>query len=387
MSKYIFCIDESFHDRKISKKSLISNEFFTPYVCAGIGFISNQLNNVFNVYNRFENKYLKFFNVDELKSDIVSRNKYRYGLATFKDSDLDLYSDYFDILTDNNIIYYISILDKIEYLILQCKYDFGRILNQRGCIYTITKSINIYKPEEVVNAILNKDNSFIFKLKKFYDEQILLNGDLELKYTENKAFSECSKYLADIDPSDINFDFTYDFIFEGLIKLLNEMDINQDDVDLFLDEEGSEKFYKSSVNNGFIQAISINSKCCQGVRISDLLAGFVSRFMRAIYLDTYNDPTVPYNKPHHLSYKWFEIDEKRFDLYKKIAKYFIEYSKYVFSTYISIYFDLFAEMIGLLYYFNAYDSFTDYCKIDACKHFEEATLQIIKRINSYQLDL
>ena len=78
-----------------------------------------------------------------------------------------------------------------------------------------------------------------------------------------------------------------------------------------------------------------------------------------------------YKKRKILNKNWFEVNKEQFLLYKNIAKYLKKYSMYYWSTYISIYFDNFAQFITLVYYFGIFDNFEKFDSINSGIHREE----------------
>ena len=82
-----------------------------------IDTISNYYCNVFKKYKTIGKKYKKFYCVEELKSEVISKKHYKYGLKNFNDKEIELYSDIFGFLLDNDIQYYIRYLYKHQVII------------------------------------------------------------------------------------------------------------------------------------------------------------------------------------------------------------------------------------------------------------------------------
>lgn len=118
MRNCYFYFDESFHTRNITKNSLKDTNYFNSYVSTGLGFEKINKHEIFKHYEKFENKYKSLFTVEELKSDIIKHKNYQYGLASFNNNAIQMYSDFFELLNQYNIIYYISVIDKLEYLLV-----------------------------------------------------------------------------------------------------------------------------------------------------------------------------------------------------------------------------------------------------------------------------
>jgi len=376
--KYNFYFDESFHTRTITEPSFSANDYFNSYISTGMGINSNNISRIFRKYKEFEEKYKKFYSVSELKSEIINKKHYKYGISTFKKNEVELYYDYFTFLLDNDIQYYISVCDKLEYLLLQCKYKAPYYFNKYACIYSLTKLINVYRPKDVIEDIMNKNNKLIEDLRKFLIKQLNINGNIKLKENENEAINNILLFLKYIDASEIDYVFSYNFTYIGLNKLIQELNLS--DVKVIIDKEATGRIWKSAKKEGFVDSRQINSKRSPGVRISDMFCGFISRTMRAIYDDTKNNPQIPYTDKHMLNEKWFIIDENRFNLYKLVAKYIKKNINVYYGSYVGIYFDLFDEFIGLVYYFDKFDSFINYNKKNTKEHFEKCNNIILSRI-------
>lgn len=376
--KYVFYFDESFHTRHITKASLNENDYFNSYVSTGVAIKSEKKYNILKKYKTLENKYKKFYCVDELKSVIISKKHYKYGLKTFNEKEIELYSDIFKFLLKNDIQYYIYSCDKLEYLLLQCNYSAPFYLNKFACIYSITKLVNVYRPKKVIEDIMNGDKHFINDLKEFMNNQLSINGNLKLKEKENDAIRNILLYLNNIDSSKIDYEFNYRLTYYGLKKLIKELNI--EDVSIIIDKEGIGKNCMCARMEGFENARQIDSKYSPGIRLSDMFCGFIARMMRAIYDDIKNDPKILYDSKHLLKEKWFNIDEKQFNLYKLIAKYLKKYIRTCYSTYIGIYFDLFDEFIGFIYYFDDFKDYNRYSKKSIKEHTNDCNNIIVLRI-------
>lgn len=376
--QYKFYFDESFHTRKVTKSSFDDTDYFNSYLSTGMGIKSNAVSKVFRRYKIIEKKYKNFYGTTELKSEIINKKHYKFGLNTFSRIEVELYTEYFSFLIDNDILYYISCFDKLEYLLSQCKYKPYYFLNDSAVIYSIVKLINVYRPAKVIEDVLNNSNELIVDLKKFAIKQLRTNGKIELKTEENKAIINILNYLDFIDTLEINNQFDYSFTYRGLKKLIEEIGLN--DVIIIIDKEATGNICKSAKMVGFSNTRQMDSKKSSGIRISDMFCGFISRVMRAIYEDTKNNPEVIYNEKHVLSEKWFELNKQKFDLYKLIAKYLKKYSNIYYCSFVGIYFDLFDEFVGLIYYIDDYANFDKYIKRTAKEHVDQCNDFLVERV-------
>ncbi|MBQ3511167.1 MAG: hypothetical protein IJA30_02585 [Bacilli bacterium] len=379
MKSYYFYFDESFHSRTITEGAFNDSNFFNSYVSTGIGFEKKNQHNILNDYKEFDNKYSLFYTVDELKSEIVKQKNYERGLASFNKDSVRLYTDFFELLYRNDVLYYISSIDKLEYLLSECKYTVPPFINVSAMIYSITKIVNVYKPKKVIDDIMNKSNSLLDDLKDFFSNQLKINGELKLKELENIAMNNIMIFLNGIDVSSINYEFDYSFTYHGLNKLLNELKISN--VSLIIDKEGSNKIVGCAKKEGFLDSRQMDSKNSLGVRTSDMFCGFISRMMRAIYNSLYFDSGVPYNKRRLIPIGWFDIRENNFHLYKTVAKYIKKQANIYYCTFMSLYSDLFSVFIGILYYFDEFETYEDYKNVSVDVHFDECNNFVVSRIN------
>lgn len=376
--RYVFYFDESFHTRHITEASLNENDYFNSYVSTGVAIKSKEKPKIFKKYKDLENKYKKFYCVDELKSEIISKKHYKYGLKTFNEKEIELYSNIFNFLLNNDILYYIYNCDKLEYLLLQCNYNAPFYLNELACIYSITKLVNVYRPKKVIEDIMNGNESFFNNLKDFLRKQLSINGNIKLKEKENDAIRNMLLYLNNINSSKINYEFDYRLTYYGLKKLIKELNIQ--DVSIIIDKEGIGRNCMCARREGFEKVRQIDSKYSPGIRISDMFCGFIARMMRALYDDTKNDPKIVYDSKHLLREEWFDIAEKQFNLYKLLAKYLKKYIKIYYCSYIGLYFDLFDEFIGLIYYFDDFKDYEEYSKKNIKEHAIDCNNIILLRV-------
>lgn len=381
---YNFYFDESFHSRKVTSGSFEDNDYFNSYISTGIGINKGNCTSIFKEYDIFEknqkNNY-GFNNYDsELKSSIISKEHYKYGISSFKTKDVKLYKDFFDFLLKNDVIYYISICDKLEYLLLQCEYESSIALNKNACIYSIVKLINVYRPKKVVQDILDKNDNLISDLKDFLKKQLNNNKNIEFKKLENETIINLIIFLNNIKLSNVNYEFDYNFTYTGLALLINEIKISN--VNVFVDKEGTNKIFNCAKQYNFNSVRQLDSYNNQGIRISDMFCGFISKMMRALYDGTKNNPDIPYTKTHLLNERWWDINQEQFELYKTILDYIKKYNYVYYGSYISLYCDLFSELMGLIYYFDYYDSYEKYREKTLDEHYQLGNKTIIIRLRN-----
>ena len=109
-NKYIFYFDEIYHDRSITNKSIADDNFYNSYISVGLGISKLNKEKGLRRLRLLDSKYKVVFSVQELKSHVVKRKKYKNGLASFGDNDLNLYLEF--------LIYYIITILYIIYLVV-----------------------------------------------------------------------------------------------------------------------------------------------------------------------------------------------------------------------------------------------------------------------------
>ena len=219
------------------------------------------------------------------------------------------------------------------------------------------------------------------ELVKFLRRKISENENNPIKVHEIISFKECITILEEINGKNINLKWKYNNIFIGFKKFVNELGLNN--VRVVIDKEGNPNNNTASAckKEGFKDVIEKDSKKSITLRCTDLMCGFISKMMRAIYEDTKTTDAEEYRERKILNKSWFEINKEQFLIYKNIAKYFKKHSKYYWSTYISIYFDSFFQFIDLIYYFDGFENFEDFNCIDSNSHRERYNGFIINHMS------
>ena len=380
----VFFFDESFHSRKINKKTVEDENFFDNYVMTGIGCLRKDLHKYESVYREFEEKFKKEFSInehDELKSKIVKKEQYRYGIKSFNKKSLEFYKAYWKLMNLSDCVYYVCAISKLEYLLTQFNYNILGIRDYNSFVYSIVKAINVYRPQSVLNALFEENEFLLEELIKFLNRKILENENNPIKVHENESFKECILVLEEINGENIDFKWKYNNIYIGFKKFVRELEIK--DVRIVIDKEGDSNTNTANAckKEGFKDVIEKDSKTTTMLRCVDLMCGFISKMMRAIYEDTKTSDDEKYIERKILNKEWFEINEEQFWLYKEIAKYFKKYSNYFWGTYISVYFDSFFQFIDLIYYFDKFEDYEKFKTINSSEHRESYNEFIVRHIN------
>ena len=346
-TEYQFYYDESGHSRKLTEKSITADNYDDFFVSVIVGINNKQTESLNKDYFLFEEKYKDYYGIDELKSTIFSDKKYKYGFKSFKQIDLEAINDFFNLIIKYNLLIYISVQNKIEYLIDQLlrAYKNNYLVDADAIRYTVTKAITVYRPKKVLSSIYQGD-SFATELKSFLSERIATNGDLKLKEWENFAFEQtCFLIDKNKELSFVEWDYTHPFV--GFSLFLKEHNIKTKEI--IIDKEGSGNTLKAAKECGFKESCEKDSKDEVGIRIADMLAGLINGFIKSILVSTsYICEKEPIKKL--IDKKWFELNDLQCNCYAKMQTIIIEQNESWYKTYCSSYSDPFLFLICLLNY-------------------------------------
>lgn len=366
-NNYIFYYDESEHSRSITKETINANNFASNFVACIIGYESNRLKDIDSEYQLLEEQYKKYFGVEELKSTIIGKSKYKYGLKKLKSKDLELVNDVFDFVHRKNLQLYLSLQNKIEYVVNQLLNDYDNELffHADAFRYSISKIINQYKPKNVIDSIYANDGGFIVELKNFLNSLLDLNKENPNKVSENSAIKENLLILNSYNKKFL-INWNYRISFSGFKLFLSERVIK--DYCLIIDKEGDGNTINAAISESVLNPVEVDSKDSAGIRIADMIVGIVSRFAVAInealsYKNIYDGQELKF-----LSKEWFDIDEIRFNCYKLIKKVIVDVNESWYKTYCSHYSDDFLYFVALINYFDSYKNYDEYKKVPLNDH-------------------
>lgn len=383
--KYLFFYDESFHTRKITMSYVGNSEYSDSFVATCVGWEKNRHEEIIEKYSKLEKEYKTFFSTNELKSAVVKYRFYKKGIASFRREHNSLYQKFFDLLNSGVIVSF-TVMSKLEYVIRQIIFsEYGINRESEKMIYSITKAIWLYHPNNVIEALFNNHNKFIEELKKFLLLKIKENEKLSHKVLENDMFNV---FLAILNSSrflNLSFDWKYLVPFDGLKLLVNELGSSINEVELTIDNEGDidieSNTLKAAKCVGFIEATEVDSKSEIGVRISDMLCGFIGKMIRALEnAYAYSDDN-DFTNLKLIDEDWFKINKEQFDLYKSVAKFIFEINNNYYTAYTGIYSDDLISLFALLRYVASYSDYESYKKTSKRNHsinLNNLTCEMIK---------
>lgn len=356
---YHFFYDETEHSRKINYQTITASNYYDNFISVIVGWLSEDEDRIKDRYLGFETKY-EFRKVNgELKSQTMKARDLRLGFASLNKNTVGFYDDLIS-LYDENIIIYLSVASKIEHIINQLLRDYhnNALVNTNYMKYSIIKTINVYRPQKLIEAIYSKPQVFIDELRSFLKNQIAQNQtDIVLKERENQAYKEILMILDDAERLE-SLEWTYFTPFDGFRKLLIEMNI--EDYQLIIDRDGDGSHtLNTALYEGLQNVSEKDSKDYVGIRIADMLAGLISKLMQSLKLALTNNYKAGEIKKTLLDSGWFSLNQKQLDLYKKLYRVICENNNYWYQIYSGIYSDDLVSFVALLQFMN---------------HFEDATM-------------
>lgn len=354
--QYNFFYDETEHSRKITLETITASNYYDNFISVIVGWASEERENITSKYLDFEAKYDYRKKNGELKSQTMKAKDFRLGFASLNNHTVEFYEDFISLLDDKIIIYF-SVFSKIEYVINQLFYAYHNsfFIDVDSMKYSIIKAINVYRPQNVIEAMYKEPQMFVNELRSFLEEQIIRNqSNSVLKEHENRAFGEILMLLNDTEIPE-SLDWTYFAPFDGFNKLLMEMNI--EDYRLIIDREGDAEHTLNSAKLVGLQNVSEeDSKEYVGIRMADMLAGLVSKMMQSLKASLTSDYKDGKIKKTLLDSGWFALSQRQLDLYKKLYRVICVHNHYWYKTYAGIYIDDLVAFVALLQYMNHFES-------------------------------
>lgn len=382
MVQYHFYYDESEHSRKINLNTVNAKNYYDNFIAVIVGWKAESEKSVFEKYDAFEEKYTDRKSKGELKSQTLKQSQFMNGFASMNKSNVCFLNDFL-LVFDSDIQVYFSVISKIEFIISQLFYGYKNsfFCDMDAMKYSIVKMILMYQPKEIIEGIFENTGELVATLKAFFEDRIQQNKvNLSLKRRETKAFEEILEILYDIH--DVNtIDWNYDIAFLGFKKYLTERAIN--DFILVIDKEGeSSNTLNAAKKVGFSTAIEVDSKCSIGVRISDMLAGLLSKLLKALNNSLRYNSSDEQLQKKILSKEWFLLSQDQLELYKKLYIIVCKLNNAWYKIFSGKYSDDLIMLIAFLNYMSHFSSTEEirkqnvdmqgeYFNTYACKYLED----------------
>ena len=166
--KYIFFYDETEHSRKINYETVTANNYYDNFITGIVVWKAEDDECISDRYFAFESKYDYRKKDGELKSQTMKVKDFRLGFASLNNRTIELYEDLVSLFGEKIIIYF-SVFSKIEYVISQLfvNYHNSMFVDVDYMKYSIIKAINVYRPQNVIEAIYKEPQIFVKELRSF----------------------------------------------------------------------------------------------------------------------------------------------------------------------------------------------------------------------------
>ncbi|MDU1601958.1 MAG: hypothetical protein E6845_03270 [Clostridium sp.] len=356
MAQYRFYYDESEHSRKINLNTVNAKNYYDNFIAVILGWKVESENSIFEKYVAFEERYTDRKSKGELKSQTLKQKQFENGFASMNKNNVCFLTDFLSLF-NSDIEVYFSVISKIEFIISQLFDDYKNsfFCDMDYMKYSIVKAILMYQPKEIIEGVFENTGELVATLKSFFEDRIQQNKvNLSLKQKETKAFQDILKILYDIH--DVNtIEWDYEIAFWGFKQYLKERSIN--DFTLVIDKEGeSSNTLNAAKQVGFCTAIELDSKDSIGVRISDILAGLLSKLLKALHNSLRYDSSDEQLQKKILSKEWFLLSQEQLELYKKLYIIVCELNNAWYKTFSGNYSDDLIILISLLNYMNHFSS-------------------------------
>ena len=353
--KYRFYYDESEHSRSIGLNTITANNFYDNFITVIVGWKAEDEQKLQDEYLLFEQKYIERQHEGELKSETIKPKQLRYGFASTTRENVELIDDYLNLFSDD-IYIYISSFSKVEYIVNQLfrEYKNTFLFDIDMMKYSIIKSLVIYKPYELVDAIYNNPQNIIPVMKKFFEDRIEKNKVApSLKQKENESFEQILMILDDVQPIDcIDWDYTPPFV--GFHRFLKEKSIT--DYSLVIDREGQHQKTVLAARNADLKNVTDNdSRNHFGIRMADMFAGLIAKLMKSLCKALH--PTNPdIIQKTILGQEWFKLSNNQLMLYKKTQHIFCELNNAWYKSFAGIYADDLVCVNSLLNFMSGFEN-------------------------------
>lgn len=356
MAHYRFYYDESEHSRKINLNTVSAKNYYDNFIAVIVGWKVESEKSVFEKYTAFEEKYADRKSKEELKSQTLKQNQFESGFASMNKSNVYFLTDFLSLF-DSDIAVYFAAISKIEFIISQLfdGYKNSFVCDMDAMRYSIVKAILIYQPKEIIEGVFENTGELLAILKAFFEDRIQQNKvNLSLKQSETGTFEEILRVLYDIQ--DVNtIEWDYNIAFWGFKQYLKERAI--DDFMLTIDKEGeSSSTLNAAKQVGFSTAIEVDSKHSIGVRISDMLAGLLSKLLKALHNSLRYNSSDEQLQKKILGKEWFLLSQEQLELYKKLYIIVCKLNNAWYKTFSGKYSDDLITLIALLNYMNHFST-------------------------------
>ncbi|MFK4327003.1 hypothetical protein ABH965_003673 [Bacillus sp. RC97] len=360
------------------KKIKLGNDNMYVYVADLIKINEKSLHEIEENYKFLEKQYMSSRNFPEHKElkgkDILGKN-FKYGIASLKGREIDFYNSLLDLLLENHVDNLLFSINKMSLVadnrltgwILKLE-EMGYIKSALLLKYSLVKYLEIEASEGVIHSIfdLNKGNrEVLIEIQKDMEAFVEKNKHIQRMYIQIQEYLgliqliKMTEYLIQDTPfTGVSFDWnkvSFD-IDLWITEMCHTNKFNMQSAELILDEgiplEPFKKLNFPSIKEDQDSATHV------GLRISDVLVVISGKYISKLASEVRYDKSNP-EKRKLLPNDWFKLNEKQFDLLKKMKKYFFpNNSTYCFI--VDTYFDDALLFETYFRYISSYKSFNEY---------------------------
>lgn len=410
---YVFYFDETFHDRKIvlspeGNLNVLRDDGIDDYIGTFWGCEQKYLREYMRQLGEFEDKYravLSLGDGKELKSEVIGRKNYQFGIRSFNKNAYAFYYDLFTLLSSWEYYLQINIISKTELFIRKAMQTvvLPRNANPKAFVYSLTKLLVIHKPERLIQMmkeVANGGNGELFwnELKNTLEAYAKASVGVARKAQTITAFTELSGIVSQIQfkPGFENkTDFEYFINFKGLCNLLNELNIKPQSVKISIDAE--QKTFEAAQLYPFGRVKQGKSDSSIQIRLADWLGGFIGRMIYGMKHDENTQERIlsdldsidlnDIKKKRLLSPQWFDLNDAQFAMYKLLYKTLIVQQERYWTTLTMTYCDDSISFYSLLRYFASYESFDQYDAVSPDMHTEYYNNHTVAELNEYYKEI
>lgn len=358
------------------KKIKLGNDNMHVYVADVIKINKDNLSIIEENYKLLEKKYIASRKFDkELKGKDILNQNFKFGIASMKNRELDFYNSLIDLLLENQVDNLLLSINKMSLVADNRLTDWILELEKKRFIesawllkYSLVKYLENEASASVILSIFdpNKSNREVLTeiqkdLGTFIEKNKLIKrmrGQIE-EYKGLIQTIKKNKHLISTS-SFVEVSFDWEKLSFNIDLWMTEMSQNNkfdtQATKLILDEgiplQPFKKFDFLLVKEEEDSANHV------GLRISDVLIVFMGKMISKLSNDVKHDKMHPEERKL-LSNSWFELEEKQFELLKKMKDYFFPDNS-IYCFVVDAYFDDAALLQTYFEYVSTYESFDSY---------------------------
>lgn len=383
-TKYVFYFDEShktdvIHISDDGKINIRSPRESDTSVGVFIGIPEDGI-------HEFEESFLKLENTTkrrigmkpdgELKSTTFKKRHYEHGVASFNGAMVEFYTGLFELLLRRKVIIHMSFISKTEVLVWRLfrfidapdNVDVDMVSMMFGLIKYIdscagpglTQALSKISSEEGFDEFRNA-------LVEDYRDYVTYRHDESRSRGDKEIFDDLMSFLYSCR-FDVSLEkaipFPFFMMFDTLAMNLRERRM---DTDIRLIIDGEQEQYPEAEN--FFEDVQFEDSVDKPmIRVCDHVAGFMGRLFKSMFDSRYapvsgDERVSSSGRTLRLDAGWLELDESRFNLYKKVYLFLKRDQRFYTTTMSMLYCETPVMMYALFEYMGRFERFDNYEKV------------------------